>query len=346
MACDRRMALKAGIAGALAAGLAPAKALAAPFRPLLGPRARVMFVNDLSGDIDGLFAAVHMILSPSVELRGIIGTATFSPWFKDETAARSAELANDILRLMGRAGKVPVHAGADRKMPGPTSPVRSAGAEAIIAEAMRSDTALPLYVAVGGGLNEVASALLIEPAIASRFTLVWIGGDSLPGGGTGETNFNIDAHAARYIYNETTLPVWQVTRKAYSTCLVSASELAERIGGCGRIGPWLIKRLDDVAIKSQRNLNTGETWILGDNPLVLLTALTDWVPSSGGLNTAFRFERTASSPYTEVIAPLFNPDGTFTARTSGRTIRVYDAIDVRTMHGDMFAKLRLAYPPR
>ena len=343
MRFHRRGALQAGYVTALALGTA---ALAKPFRPVLGPRARVMFVNDLSGDIDGLFAAVHMILSNSVELRGIVGTGTFSPWFADETALRSAELANEILRLMGRAGQVPVHVGSDRRMPGPSTPVPSAGAQAIIAEAMRTDSPLPLYVAVGGGLGEVASALLIEPRIANRFTLVWIGGDALPGGGTGETNFNIDPHAARLIYNVSELPIWQVSRKAYATCLVSASEIQAHVAPHGAIGAWLYARLGDVAAKSRGHLNTGETWILGDNPLVLLTALTDWVPSGGGGNRPFLFERTQSSHYDEVVAPLLNADGTFTARESGRKIRIYDAIDVRTMLGDMFAKLRINDPER
>jgi len=344
MRFNRRNALLAGSAAALALGT---KALAEPFRPMLGPRARVMFVNDLSGDIDGLFAAVHMVLSRSIELCGIVGTATFSPWFADESAVHSAELAKDILRLMGRAGQVPVHVGSDRRMPGPATPAPSAGAQAIIDEAMRTDSTLPLYVAVGGGLNEVASAMLIEPRIADRFTLVWIGGDALPGGGTGETNFNIDPHAARHIYNVSELPIWQVSRKAYATCLVSASEIQALIAPHGAIGAWLYERLGDVAAKSRGHLNTGETWILGDNPLVLLTALTDWVPSSGGAeNRRFLYQRTQSSHYDEVIAPLLNADGTFTARDSGRKIRIYDTLDVRTMLADMFAKLQINFPAR
>ncbi|HEY9196784.1 MAG TPA: hypothetical protein VIM77_10980, partial [Mucilaginibacter sp.] len=38
------------------------------------PRMRVIFDNDFSGDPDGLFALTHMLLSPSVEIRGIIGS--------------------------------------------------------------------------------------------------------------------------------------------------------------------------------------------------------------------------------------------------------------------------------
>ena len=45
---------------------------------------------------------------------------------------------------------------------------------------MRTDTNLPLFVTLGAGLTELASAYLIEPRIASRLTAVWIGGPEYP----------------------------------------------------------------------------------------------------------------------------------------------------------------------
>ncbi|MBW8786069.1 MAG: nucleoside hydrolase, partial [Novosphingobium sp.] len=155
-------------------------------------------MNDLSGDIDGLFATVHALLSPSAEVRGIVGTAAAQP---TETAQRSADRAEEILRLMGLSGKIPVHVGADRRLPAAATPVDCAGARAIIAEAMR-DSPLPLYVTVGGGLTEVASALMLEPRIAERFTLVWIGGDSHSKFEGVEYNFTLDKKAAQYVFNE------------------------------------------------------------------------------------------------------------------------------------------------
>lgn len=110
-----------------------------------------------------------------------------------------------------------VHLGAPGKLTAATSPVRSPGTQAIIAEAMRNDTELPLYVAVGGGLTEVASAMMLEPAIADRLTLVWIGGDAYPAGATGETNFNIDPLAAQFVYNASDVRLWQVPRAVYAT---------------------------------------------------------------------------------------------------------------------------------
>lgn len=312
--------------------------LAKAFRPLAGARSRIMFVNDLSGDVDGLFALAHQILSTSADLRGIVATATSDP---EETAIRSAELANTVLDLMERGGSVPVHVGASSPMAQDGKPVASAGSQAIIEEAMRTDSDLPLFVAVGGGLTEVASAILLEPRIAGRFTLIWIGGDSNADAGPDETNFNIDPLAAQYLFNDTDVAIWQIPRSVYAQCVVSATELQARVAPYGRIGPWLQDRLHDVTRRYGARLNTGETWTMGDNPLVLLTALTDWAPSSRSL--PLLFERTGSSPFDEVIAPRLNSDGTYTERSEGRTIRRYRSIDTRLLFGDFFAKIEVNF---
>ena len=340
------LAAAAGTVAASCFGLAPAAAqnvvaplpLDVPFAPPGGPRSRVVYVNDVSGDPDGFFATVHQILSPASELRHMVGTDGGG---RGETAARSTALLRDIVEIMGRQSRITVHEGAANRLREAGTPIRSAGTQAIIDEALRTDTRLPLFVAAGGGLTEVASAVMLEPRIADRFTLVWIGGDALPGGGTGETNFNIDALAAQYLYNNTQVKIWQVPRAVYKTCLVSATEIQAFVAPHGRIGAWLYDRLADLNRRFGPGFNAGETWTLGDNPLVVLTALQDWNPvrTAKGIG----YNKTGSSEYDEVFAPLFNPDGTFSPRTEGRKIRIYKSIDTRMMLGDFFAKMRINY---
>jgi purine nucleosidase len=335
MKIDRRE-LFAG-AGALGlAGLA-AKAFAAPFAPLAGPRCRVMLVNDLAGDIDGLFSTVHAVLSPGAQLRGIVGTGA-SP---GESAADAAKIAAEMLELMGRTGTVPIHVGVPGKMTAAGVAIASPGSDAIIAEAMRDDP-LPLFVTVGGGLTEVAAALIKEPRIASRMTLVWIGGDPEFKPGDPEYNLNIDPLAAQHVFNASEVRIWELSREVYKTCLISATELQAHVAPCGKIGEWLYQKVADFPQRFGGKFNTGETWTLGDSPLVLVTALTDWVPSDykGGKLT---YERISSSAYETKPTPKLNSDGSFTENPGGRPMRLFHTIDTRLMFGDFFAKLRMNY---
>jgi inosine-uridine nucleoside N-ribohydrolase len=347
---NRRHVLTAvgAAAAAMTVGVAPVpgksdakSALSKPYTPIGGARRRVLFVNDLSGDVDGLFAAVHAVLSPSIDLRGIVATAARS---STETPAAAVALAREMLRLMRFADSVKVHEGATHKLAAAGTPVHSAGTQTIIDEAMRDDTALPLSVAVGGGLTEVASALLIEPRIAERMSIVWIGGNAYPAGGPNEYNFMIDPLAAQHIFNETEVPIWQVPSDVYASCQISDTEIQAFIAPCGDIGAWLYEQLKHNAQTiAKLGVNLGETYTLGDSPLVLLTALTGWFPSAF---KPFKYDLTPTSAYDEVIAPKLKDDGSYEARTTGRKIRAYRSLDTRLMFSDFFAKLRVNYPPR
>jgi hypothetical protein len=133
----------------------------------------------------------------------------------------------------------------------------------------------------------------LEPAIAGRFTAVWIGGPEYSGapafpGADREYNLNIDVPAAQVVFNDSNIDLWQVPRNAYRLCLVSMAELAARVAPAGRIGSHLYDALVAVSEREARTgRNVGETYILGDSPLVLLTALqSSFEPDT----TSSRFE--------------------------------------------------------
>jgi inosine-uridine nucleoside N-ribohydrolase len=310
--------------------------------PAAGPRYRVISDNDYSGDPDGLFQLVHLLLSPSVDLRVVIGShlAVGDPFdASTQQAANAVAHVQTVLQLMRMSGSVAVAQGSNVALTDATTPQRSDAAKAIVAEAMRTDATLPLFVTLGGGLTELASAYLIEPRIAERLTAVWIGGPEYPelgphperpGAGPGpEYNMNIDLKAAQIVFNDSTIPVWQVPRNTYRQALASMAEIARHVRPRGLIGEHLydeIERIHHNAGASGRNL--GETYILGDNPLVLLTALQSQFHPN-----------TSSSEYAVLHAPRINDDGTYTSRSDGRQIRVYTRLDVRLMLEDFYAKL-------
>ena len=294
----------------------------------------MLIVNDISGDPDGLFATVHAFMSHSTDVRGFVGAGTPNP---GETPQESVRLAQEILQHLGLTGRIPLHLGSEGKLRDTQTPIRSAGAQAIIDEAMRTDTKLPLYVTVGGGLSEVASALLIEPRIADKFTLVWIGGN--PGSDwSDEFNVNIDRTAVQVVFNDFPVRIWQVPSDVYGSCQVSWTEIQANVAPYGRIGAWLYGKLNAISKTLSPRMNTGESWTLGDSPLVLLTALTSWVPS---VQSPLQFERTGSSVYDEPLTPLISKDSIAEPRSSGRRMRMYKSVDLRLMFDDMYAKLHV-----
>ncbi len=305
------------------------------FRDPKGPRARVFDLNDASGDPDGLFATVHALLSTATTVTGLVTTLN-SDDPSSTPATDGVPIAREMLRLMGLSRSVPVYAGSNVKLTDRTTPQPSDGARALIAEATRTDTTLPLYVTVGGNLTDVASAYLMQPDIASKFTLVWIGGAPYPGGGR-EYNLSQDPIAAQVIFNDSPIEIWQVPSNAYAQNAVGLTELQEHVRPHGRIGAWLYAQLlNRLNNPPQGFPNLGEQYVLGDSPLVLLTALTNaYDPTgSGGVGSAH---------YDTMYAPNINPDGTYQARSSGRQIRVYNSVDSRLILGDFFSKLKMNY---
>src|ERR1041384_4496630 len=97
------------------------------------PRMRIIIDNDFSGDPDGLFQLVHHILSPSVEIRAIIGSHLKQGDFFDKseiTATHAKEKAEEILTLMNLKGTIPVYEGSNKALDDLTTPKMSDASEA------------------------------------------------------------------------------------------------------------------------------------------------------------------------------------------------------------------------
>lgn len=80
------------------------------------PRLRVIIDNDFSGDPDGLFQLAHQLLSPSVEIRAIIGSHLKEGDGFDNSktqADNAAREASELLKLLKLNSKLPVIAGSN-----------------------------------------------------------------------------------------------------------------------------------------------------------------------------------------------------------------------------------------
>ncbi len=296
-------------------------------------RQRVIIDNDYSGDPDGLFQLAHHLLSPSIEIPMVIGSHIHKDDFIDrsETQAENAvRRVRDLYAAMNLANEPRVFVGRNN-----AGDDRTALTDQIIAEAQRTDTDIPLVYACGAGLTELAAALRVAPEVGAKMRLVWIGGPewtemplAVPARGEWEYNFHINSQAAQFVFNESDIEIWQIPRQVYRQMIVSMSELRLRLEGAGNLGSFLIDALDQLRHRWDDHM--GETFILGDNPLVTLTALlSSFEPDS------------ASSAYQLRPTPTLDENGRYTSRAEARPMRIYTAIDTRLTFADMFAKFAM-----
>jgi inosine-uridine nucleoside N-ribohydrolase len=308
---------------------------------LVQPRMRVIIDNDFGGDPDGLFELVQHILSPSVEIRGIIGShlRAGDGWDPSkESATHAKQKVEEVLRIMNLSNVYPVYQGSNFALENDSTAQKSDAASAIVKEAMRDDTKLPLYVVCGAGLTDIASAYLMEPKIANRLTLIWIGGPEYPelatpppGYTTLEYNLAIDLKAGQVVFNKSTIPIWQIPRNVYRQVMMPYSSLLTKVKTQGKIGEYLTSNIERIMQMSVKyHFNVGEVYIVGDSPLVLLTALQS------------SFEPDPSSSfYVLRPSPLINNLGIYEVNHKGRNIRVYTQLDVQLLLDDLYSKLQL-----
>ena len=284
-------------------------------------RRRVIVDTDAKNEADDQYAIVHALLSPSLDVRGLIA-AHFGTSRSDRSMRESREEIDRLLELMDLAGKVTVADGAPGAIGDDRTPRDSPGARLIIEESRLASAGDPLYVAFLGPLTDMASAILLDPEIVRRpVVVIWIGGvgyggvETYPGV---EFNLSNDITAANVVY-DSGITIWQVPSNVYSQVSVSYAELEERIGGTSELADYLISQL--VEWNATYHREPIESRSLGDSPAVSLLLY----PRGGNFRT--------------VPAPRFGREGHYLPG-SGHPVRVVEAVDVRFLVEDMFAKIR------
>lgn len=276
---------------------------------------RVIVNTDAKNECDDQFAIVQAILTPSFDLLGVIPAH-----FGEKKSRTSLKDSHDetmlLLKLMSLEGQVRVEDGATHAMPNETTPVDSPGARLII-EAALNDDDRPLYVAFYGPLTDMASALLLEPTIENRKVIVvWIGGGTWPNGGR-EYNLSNDIHAANVVM-KSNLTVWQVPRNTYRTMGVTYAEMIEKVYPHGELGKYLVEQVIAYNMRTDPHM---EYRSLGDSPCIGIildpeVGTWSWRP-----------------------APTFDEQMHYIHTGQYRPIRVYDNVNTRFVHEDLWAKL-------
>ncbi|WP_221774589.1 nucleoside hydrolase [Pelagicoccus albus] len=287
---------------------------------------RVIIDTDAKNEADDQFAIVHGLLTPRFDILGIVAAQfenTGSMMERRDTMRQSYDEIEKLLSLTGFAKEAPAIEGALKPLESLRSAPESPGADLIVEEAMKEGEK-PLFAVFMGPLTNMAIALLREPRVAERVTVVWIGGEDYPNGGWEYNLFN-DIHAANVVF-ASGVELWQVPRGVYSTIRISIAELIHKVRPCGKVGAYLVEQLCDFNNSMKYpEWPKGEMWSLGDSPCISL--LLD----------------EHEYGYKMLPRPRISSDMYYIHEKTDRKVRVYHYVDSRFTLEDMFAKLALHY---
>ncbi|NLM20059.1 MAG: nucleoside hydrolase [Clostridiaceae bacterium] len=318
--------------------------------PYVVPRekkVRVIIDTDCHCEADDQFAVAHQLMTPKLDVVGINAThyaTRFGAKSVEESMLKSYDEALKVVSLMGLSDEYTVYKGCKEQLKDEISFVDSDASRFIVEESLRDDER-PLFITVQGALTNVASAYLMNPKIADKFTIIWIGGGEYPKGGV-EFNTDNDINAANVIM-DSPIELWQVPVSVYRMMKVSFATLYDRVYPYGDIGKYLVEYMmefnntmiefvasigqwfpEDMSEPAKRaKYPAGESWQLGDNPVVGLL-LTDH-EGHFTVEGAPRFN-------TETCEYLLRP-------ANPRKIRVYNYIDNHFILEDFFAKIKYYY---
>ena len=205
-------------------------------------RIRVVLDTDTFNEVDDQFALAHLLLSPEqVDLEAVYA----APFFIKERCAgpadgmeKSYEEIRRVMDLVPTASPPPVFRGSRSYMPGPGVPVESDAAADLIERAMGAKEG-KLHVLGIAVATDIASALLLEPAIAEKIVVVWLGGHAPYWPTAAEFNLGQDIHAARVLLDSQAplvlLPCYPVTSHLATT----VAELEQQLAPHSKLGRYL-----------------------------------------------------------------------------------------------------------
>ena len=291
---------------------------------------KVIIDTDADNESDDPFAIVHALLSPSLDVLGIIATHFGHARIKDSMEASYAEVER-ILDHMDLTGKVKALRGCKTNLQVDDAPSffkrykaqESEGVDFIIEQA-DACTREKLYIGVLGPLTNVASALIKRPDIAMKLVVVWNGGATYPSGGR-EFNLMNDVAAANIVF-QSGAEVWHVPTDVYDMPRVTLAELQYKLEPCGKIGKYLFEKLINfLTMANENGWPMSEVFSICDETAI--GALLDTQPFNA----------------TWEKAPFISDDMHYFPQENGKMVKCYKNMDLRVVLEDLFCKMKIQY---
>jgi len=281
--------------------------------------ARVILDTDTFNEVDDQFALAHLLLSPDRVRFEAVYAAPFTNQrarTPGEGMERSYEEIHRVLDLVPTPHPPAVFRGSTSYLPGSCLPVRSDAVNALIERAMATGEER-LYVLAIAAITNIASALLVEPRIAEKITVVWLGGHAPYWPHTREFNLWQDLHAARVLLDTEVPLVLLPCQPVTSHIVTTVAELEQQLAPGSHLGAYLT----DIVRKYEGN-PPGWSKVIWDIAASAWMINPEWVKTE------------------EAPSPLLQEDFTWGPSTGRRRIQIAREVNRDAILSDFFAKAR------
>lgn len=213
-------------------------------------RVRAVLDTDTYNEVDDQFALAYMMLKPDkFDVRAI----TAAPFHNEKSSSPGEGMRLSyheilhILRLMGREDmNTRVFEGSSKYLSDEHTPVDSPAAREIVRLSREAED--PLYIISIGAITNVASALLLDPSMAERVVIVWLGGHSYHWPDTREFNMQQDVAAARVVFDSGAPVVQLPCMGTVSSLSTTGPELTHWLRGKNALCDYLLDHvLDEIS---------------------------------------------------------------------------------------------------
>lgn len=287
---------------------------------LAPPTGRVSMVldTDTYNEVDDQFALPYALLSKEKLSVEAVYAAPFHNNRSDGPADGMEKSYQEILRLLGAMnmpGEGLVYRGSPTYIQ-EGKPVDSPAARDLIERAMRRADDDPLYVVAIGAITNVASAILLEPAIVRKIVVVWLGGNPTNSPSAREFNLSQDIPAARVIFDSGVPVVLIPCRGVASHLLTTVPEINAHLQGKNALCDALCELF---AAYSDDHYAWGK--VIWDISAVAYLINPEWIPSA------------------LVHSPILTDQHTWSADPARHFIREASFVHRNPVFKDLFRKL-------
>ncbi len=251
------------------------------------PSGRVAIVidTDAYNEVDDQFAVAYALLAPERLKVEALYAAPFVNARAATPAAGMEQSYAEIQRVLnvldppaGRFDRKQAYRGAKSYLPSEGLPQSNPAVEDLIRRGLAARERPLLLVALGAPTN-VAAALLLEPKLIDRITVVWLGTQPYSSPRAGDFNTDQDVRASQLMFDSGVALINISGFNVSEHLRTSIPELERHMKGRSPIGDYLFQNVYEYYLQRRKSPDYPWSKVIWDIATIALLLNEDWVPS-------------------------------------------------------------------